>query len=130
MRPLNPCRAPGRPGPARRSVRRRASGYAALDAAAGSAVRRLRARGVGPTWFCDGSDAALPLLARAGIPGKFIVDVRDHPLLPGEHATEQWRRLAQITPDAVAGTAAAGWPAPESRDAELAAVTPGCHLEV
>ena len=93
-------------------------------------VRRLRARGVGPTWFCDGSDAARPLLARAGIPGEFIVDVRDHPLLPGEHATEQWRRLAQITPDAVAGTAAAGWPAPESRDAELAAVTPGCHLEV
>lgn len=93
-------------------------------------VRRLRARGVGPTWFCDGSDAARPLLARAGIPGEFIVDVRNHPLLPGEHATEQWRRLAQITPDAVAGTAAAGWPACESRDAELAAVTPGCHLDV
>ena len=94
------------------------------------AVRRLRARGVGPTWFCDGSDAARPLLARAGIPGEFIVDVRNHPLLPGEHATEQWRRLAQITPDAVAGTAAAGWMAPDSRGAELAAVTPGCHLEV
>jgi len=93
-------------------------------------VRHLRARGVGPTWFCDGSDAARPLLARAGIPEEFMVDVRNHPLLPGEHATEQWRRLAQITPVAVAGTAAAGWPDLESRDAELAAATPGCYLEV
>ena len=108
-------------------------------------VRHLRARGVGPTWFCDGSDAARPLLARAGIPAEFIVDVRNHPLLPGEHATEQWRRLAQITPLAFAGTpdaarpdvgtpdagtAAGGSAAPESRDAELAAVTPGCYLQV
>jgi heptosyltransferase-2/heptosyltransferase-3 len=83
-------------------------------------VRRLRERGVGPTWFCDAGDAARPLLARAGIPEEFIVDVRDHSLLPGEHATEQWRRLAQITPVAVAAPF----------DAELAAVTPGCHLEV
>jgi hypothetical protein len=88
-------------------------------------VRRLRARGVGPTWFCDASDAARPMLVRAGIPQQFIVDVHDHPLLPGEHATEQWRRLAQITPDAIA---APGDDA--SRDAELAAVAPGCHLEV
>jgi len=83
-------------------------------------VRRLRERGVGPTWFCDAGDAARPLLARAGIPEELIVDVRDHSLLPGEHATEQWRRLAQITPVAVAAPS----------DAELAAVTPGCHLEV
>jgi ADP-heptose:LPS heptosyltransferase len=89
-------------------------------------VRRLRARGVGPAWFCDAGDAGRPLLARAGIPEEYIVDVRNHPLLPGEHATEQWRRLAQITPVAGAGpTAASGM-----RDAELAAVTPGCHLEV
>jgi hypothetical protein len=86
-------------------------------------VRRLRARGVGPTWFCDGSDAARPLLARAGIPENFIVDVKDHPLLPGEHATEQWRRLAQIMP-------AAGLPAAASRGGDVAAVAPGCFLEV
>jgi hypothetical protein len=98
-------------------------------------VQCLRARGVGPTWFCDGSDAARPLLARAGIAEEFIVDVRNHPLLPGEHATEQWRRLAQVTPVAVAGMPAAGavaggWPATESRDAELAAVALGAYLEV
>jgi len=83
-------------------------------------VRRLRARGVGPTWFCDGSDAARPLLARAGIPEEFVVDVKNHPLLPGEHATEQWRRLAQIVPSAIV--------APP--DVELAAVTPGCYLQI
>jgi ADP-heptose:LPS heptosyltransferase len=87
-------------------------------------VRGLRGRGAGPTWFCDGSDAARPLLARAGIPEELIVDVKNHPLLPGEHATEQWRRLAQIMPAAIVP------PDPESWDAELAAVTPGCYLEV
>jgi heptosyltransferase-2/heptosyltransferase-3 len=38
------------------------------------------------------------MLVRAGIADDFIVDVKDHPLLPGEHAVEQWRRLAQIMP--------------------------------
>ena len=82
------------------SVRSRKSPYW-LSADQRFVVRRLRTRGVGPTWFCDGSDAARPLLARAGIPQEFIVDVEDHPLLPGEHATEQWRRLAQILPAAI-----------------------------
>jgi heptosyltransferase-2/heptosyltransferase-3 len=91
-------------------------------------VRRLRARGVGPTWYCDGSDAARPLLARAGIAEEFIVDVKDHPLLPGEHATEQWRRFAQILPAAL--TTQATPTTVVSRDAELAAVTPGCYLQV
>jgi ADP-heptose:LPS heptosyltransferase len=90
-----------------------------------SVVRHLRARGAGPTWFCDASDAARPLLARAGIPEEFIVDVKNHPLLPGEHATEQWRRFAQIMPSAFAAPAPA-----EAGDAEFAAVTPGCYLHV
>jgi ADP-heptose:LPS heptosyltransferase len=64
------------------------------------AVRWLRARGAGPTWCCDGNEAARPMLSRAGVPEQFIVDSRDHPLLAGEHATEQWRRLAQILPAA------------------------------
>jgi heptosyltransferase-2/heptosyltransferase-3 len=82
-------------------------------------VRQLRARGAGPTWFCDGDAAARPLLERAGIPDECIVDVQDHPLLPGEHATQQWRRLAQIMPrKATAG------------HADLASVPAGCYLEV
>lgn len=85
-------------------------------------VRRLRSRGVGPTWFCDGNDAARPMLARAGITEQFIVDVKDHPLLPGEHATEQWRRLARIMP---AAGGSAGHLAPG-----LAAGTGGASLEV
>jgi ADP-heptose:LPS heptosyltransferase len=83
-------------------------------------VRRLRARPIGPTWYCDGSEAARPLLERAGIPEPCIVDVKDHPLLPGEHATEQWRRLASIMP--------AGIEAPPAPPAD--AVEPGCHLTV
>jgi heptosyltransferase-3 len=67
-------------------------------------VRHLRARGVGPTWFCDGNDAARLMLSRVRIPQRFIVDVRDHPLLAGEHATEQWRRLARIMPAAWAAS--------------------------
>jgi heptosyltransferase-2/heptosyltransferase-3 len=92
-------------------------------------VRHLRARGIGPTWYCDGSDAARPLLARGGIPDEFIVDVKNHPLLPGEHATEQWRRLAQIMPAAIVARADAV-PAGALTGVELAAVTPGCYLQV
>jgi ADP-heptose:LPS heptosyltransferase len=83
-------------------------------------VRLLRARASGPTWFCDGDDAARPLLERAGIPQNYIVDVKDHPLLPGEHATQQWRRLAQIMPGA----------APAAHRTDISAVTPGCSLEI
>jgi len=129
------------------SVRSRKTPYW-LSADQRTVVRRLAQRGVGPTWFCDGSDAARPLLARAGIPDDFVVDVKDHPLLPGEHATEQWRRLAQIMPAALvagggaaAGTGAdagggagadadAGGGVGADADADLAALTPGCCLEV
>jgi ADP-heptose:LPS heptosyltransferase len=64
-------------------------------------VHALRRRGTGPTWYCDGNAAARPMLTRAGIPEEWIVDVKDHPLLPGEHATLQWLRLAQIMPAAL-----------------------------
>jgi ADP-heptose:LPS heptosyltransferase len=116
------------------SVRSRKTPYW-LSADQRSVVRRLTQRGAGPTWFCDGSDAARPLLARAGIPEELIVDVRDHPLLPGEHATEQWRRLGQIMPAGIAepwgGQPRGGQPpGAAARAAELAALTPGCHLEV
>ena len=38
------------------------------------------------------------MLTRAGITAPFIVELKDHPLLPGEHATQQWRRLARLSP--------------------------------
>jgi ADP-heptose:LPS heptosyltransferase len=94
------------------------------------AVRSLRGRGVGPTWFCDGSDAARPLLERAGIPAEFIVDVKNHPLLAGEHATEQWRRLAQIMPAAAAARRIGPRDAGAAADAAAAAAIPGCELQV
>ncbi len=87
-------------------------------------VRHLRSRGVGPTWFCDGNDAARPLLDRAGIPGEFIVAAKDHDLLPGEHATQQWRRLAQIMPAALPPTRL------DLARATVDSIVPGCYLEV
>jgi len=88
-------------------------------------VHRLRARGVGPTWFCDASEAARGMLERAGIGEEFIVDVKDHPLLPQEHATEQWRRLAHVTPAAMRSSPQAAVPGGEFTDPE-----PGCYLRV
>jgi ADP-heptose:LPS heptosyltransferase len=87
-------------------------------------VRWLRGRGAGPTWFCDANDAARALLTRAGIADEFIVDVKDHPLLPGEHATEQWRRIAQITPPAISM-------GPEIAEmSTLDGLAEGCFLQV
>ncbi len=57
------------------------------------AVARLRLRGAGPTWYCDGNDAAKSMLMRAGFIASQIVDVADYPLLPCEHVIEQWHRL-------------------------------------
>jgi heptosyltransferase-2/heptosyltransferase-3 len=82
-------------------------------------VRRLRARGVGPTWYCDGDAAAMPILERAGFTSADIVNVKDHALLPGEHATEQWRRFAQIMPPIVSA---------EPR-ADIDSIAEGCYLE-
>jgi heptosyltransferase-2/heptosyltransferase-3 len=84
-------------------------------------VRQLRARGVGPTWYCDGNNASLPILKRAGISDSFIVFAKDHDLRPGEHATEQWRRLAQIAPAAFARSAP---------PLDITTIPPGCCIEV
>lgn len=71
-------------------------------------VRHLRVQPAPPTWFCDGGDSGKALLERAGIEASHIVDVNEHRLLPGEHATEQWRRLAQLRPAAFANCALPG----------------------
>jgi heptosyltransferase-2/heptosyltransferase-3 len=83
-------------------------------------VRRLRARGVGPTWLCDSDQGVQHILDKADIGAADIVAARDHPLLVGEHATAQWRRMAQIMPAS----------SPRARSIDLAAITPGCCLEV
>jgi ADP-heptose:LPS heptosyltransferase len=83
-------------------------------------VRRLRSRGAGPTWFCDANEAARPMLERAGIPGDYIVEVKDHPLAAGEHAIEQWLRLADLSPKAP--------PVPPPPPA--GSVAPGAYLRV
>ncbi len=101
------------------SVRSRKTPYW-LSADQQRVVRQLRARGRGPTWFCDGNDVGRLILTRAGIPDEFIVHAKDHALLPGEHATEQWRRMAQIMPRAYVG----------SNAVDLSMVLPGCYLEV
>jgi ADP-heptose:LPS heptosyltransferase len=82
-------------------------------------VRRLRLRGVSPTWYCDGNDAARRMLVRAGFRDDLVVDVKDHPLLPGEHATQQWRRLARILPGAG-----------RAEGEGLVDGAGGCHLDV
>ncbi len=89
------------------------------------AVRWLRARGPGPVWFCDANPAARPMLSRGGIADSHIVDVADHPLLPAEHATSQWWRLAQFDPPAAAAPSGPG-----DRRAQLAPAAVGCQLQV
>lgn len=90
------------------------------------AVASLRRRGIGPTWLCDGNDAAASMVRRAGIDDAFIVDVAQHPLLTDEHATQQWRRLANIMPAALAGGVAEVC-APA---ASVGAAPGGCQLDV
>ena len=83
-------------------------------------VQRLRERGVGPTWLCDSDESIRPILERAGIMPAHIVAARDHPLLEGEHATAQWRRMAQIMPSGVK----------PPQPADIHSIVPGCYLQV
>jgi ADP-heptose:LPS heptosyltransferase len=85
-------------------------------------VRNLQQRGLTATWFCDGNDSARPLLDRAGIPPELIVVAKEHDLRPGEHATEQWRRLGQLLPSALPADSVAPFD-PEQ-------VPAGCYLQV
>jgi ADP-heptose:LPS heptosyltransferase len=85
-------------------------------------VRRLKARAVGPVWYCDGNDAAMALLERAHIAEDWIVSVKDHGLRAGEHATEQWRRLSQLLPARLKDA--------QIPPAPLAEIAAGCYIEV
>lgn len=72
-----------------------------LDREQQALVRRLRARGAGPAWYCDGGGHGRSLLARAGITDDLVCDTRDLPWLPGEHFVERWLRMAALTPRAL-----------------------------
>lgn len=66
-------------------------------------VHWLRARGAGPTWFCDSTGTARDLLKRGGIPDDYVCDTRTMPSIEGEHFVERWIRFADLTPPAFAG---------------------------
>ncbi len=64
-------------------------------------VRRLRARGVGPTWFLDPGGIGKSLLGRAGIGPEWLVDAESLPRRPGEHYLERFARVAAENPRAL-----------------------------
>jgi ADP-heptose:LPS heptosyltransferase len=81
-------------------------------------VAWLRARGAGPTWFCDMHRVGIDLLHRGGIPPEYICDSRTHPWLPEETYADRYIRLANETPIAFAGRLPPPHPA-VSRSAQL-----------
>lgn len=66
-------------------------------------VKWLRARGAGPTWFCDPGATGRDLLRRGNIPDSYVCEDAALPKIPGEHVVERWIRLAQATPPAFVG---------------------------
>jgi ADP-heptose:LPS heptosyltransferase len=65
-------------------------------------VAGLRARGAGPTWFCDRGEGR-GLLARAGIPDDYVCDSTAFPFVAGENFADRYLRLGAMTPPAFAG---------------------------
>ena len=65
-------------------------------------VRWLRARGAGPTWFCDRGEGR-ELLARGGIPADYICDSTEYPFVDGENFADRYLRLGALTPAAFSG---------------------------
>jgi ADP-heptose:LPS heptosyltransferase len=77
-----------------------------LDSQQRALVRWLRARGPGPTWYCD-PGAGRGLLTRGGIPDAYVCDANATPWVPGQHFVDRWIEFAQCTPPAFAGKAPA-----------------------
>jgi ADP-heptose:LPS heptosyltransferase len=65
-------------------------------------VAALRARGAGPTWFCDRGEGR-ELLQRAGIPDDYICDSTAYPFLEGENFADRYLRLGGYSPRAFTG---------------------------
>jgi heptosyltransferase-2/heptosyltransferase-3 len=72
-------------------------------------VAALRARGAGPTWFCDRGEGRA-LLARAGIPDDYVIDSTHYPFLSGENFADRYLRLGALTPAAFGGLLPAAAP--------------------
>jgi ADP-heptose:LPS heptosyltransferase len=79
-------------------------------------VAALRARGPGPTWYCDTDDRCLPLLRTACIDERWVCRSSELPMLDGEHLVDYWQRFARETPPA-AGNARR--PPPAAADPQL-----------
>jgi ADP-heptose:LPS heptosyltransferase len=99
-------------------------------------VAWLRARGPGPTWFCDRGEGR-ELLARGAIPAAYVCDSTAYPFVDGENFADRYLRLGALTPGAFAGLlppAVAGVPraarleVPEAGRRELEAWLEGCGL--
>lgn len=80
----------------------------------------LRARGAGPTWFCDRGEGR-ELLARGGVTDDYVVDSTRYPFLQGENFADRYLRLGALTPAVFEGRLP---PAPAGAAARAA------HLEV
>jgi ADP-heptose:LPS heptosyltransferase len=80
-------------------------------------VAWLRARGAGPTWFCDRGEGR-ELLARGGVADDYVVDSTRYPFLRGENFADRYLRLGALTPAAFEGRLPPG-PAGASRAAHL-----------
>jgi ADP-heptose:LPS heptosyltransferase len=65
-------------------------------------VHWLRARGPGPTWYCD-PGAGRDLLRRGGIPDSHVCDANSIPWVAGQHFVDRWIAFAETTPAAFAG---------------------------
>ena len=65
-------------------------------------VAWLRARGPGPTWFCDRGEGR-ELLARGGVPSDYICDSTAYPFLDRENFADRYLRLGALSPPAFSG---------------------------
>lgn len=65
-------------------------------------VAWLRARGSGPTWFCDRGEGR-GLLRRAGIPDDYVCDTNAYEWVRGETFSDRYLRLGSYAPKAFEG---------------------------
>jgi heptosyltransferase-2/heptosyltransferase-3 len=90
-------------------------------------VAWLRARGAGPTWFCDRGEGR-ELLARGGVPRDYIVDSSQYPFVDGENFADRYLRLGALSPAAFEGSLPAA--APGAPRAAQLVVSEGARREL